>query len=198
MNSKQTIDSKRWTLLALSAVVLVVLVIILFRGGSRELIRPTGDTSSAETSESAEPAREPKDVVLLFPSEGDSLLHRERRRIPGGSSVAEEARQVVEELIKGSAEGFLSPLPPETRLRQLFVTKDGIAYVDFSKDIVEKHPSGSSAELTTVYSIVNTLTHNFRPIRKVFILVEGSERETLGGHINLSQAFVPLDSLIAQ
>jgi spore germination protein GerM len=198
MIPKRAATSGRWTLLALSGIVLLVLVIIFFRGGSRELIRPAGDIRPDETSESAEPAREAKEVVLFFPSDGDSLLHPERRRIPGGSSVAEEARQVVEELIKGSAQGYLSPLPPETRLRQLFVTKDGIAYVDFSKDIVEKHPSGSSAELTTVYSVVNTLTHNFRPIRKVFILVEGGERETLGGHINLSQAFVSLDSLIAQ
>jgi germination protein M len=191
-------DSRRWTLLALSGIVLLVLVIIFFRGGGRELIRPTDDIPPAEASASAEPTREAREVVLFFPSEGDSLLHAERRRIPGGSSVAEEAREVVEELIKGSSEGYLSPLPPETRLRQLFITKDGIAYVDFSKEIVEKHPSGSSAELTTVYSVVNTLAHNFRPIRKVFILVEGGERETLGGHINLSQAFVPLDSLIAQ
>jgi spore germination protein GerM len=198
MSPKRTIDSRRWTLLALSGIVLVVLAIIYFRGGSRELIRPTGDIPPDETSESAEPAWIAKEVVLFLPSDGDSLLHPEKRRIPGGSSVAEEARQVVEELIKGSTEGYLSPLPPETRLRQLFITKDGIAYVDFSKEIVEKHPSGSSAELTTVYSVVNTLTHNFRAIRKVFILVEGGEKETLGGHINLSQAFVPLDSLIAQ
>lgn len=191
-------DSRRWTLLALSGIVLLVLVIIFFRGGGRELIRPTGNIPPGEASAGAEPAREAKEVVLYFASEADSLLHPERRRILEGPSVAEEARQAMEELIKGSSEGYLSPLPPETRLRQIFVTKEGIAYVDFSKEIVEKHPSGSSAELTTVYSIVNTLTHNFRPIRKVFILVEGGERETLGGHINLSQAFVPLDSLIAQ
>jgi len=198
MSRKRTMDSGRWTLLALSAVVLLVLVIILFRGGSRELIRPRDDNPPAETSADAEPTREAKEVVLFFPSEEDGLLHPERRRIPGGPSVAEEAREAVEELLKGSSEGYLSPLPPGTRLRQLFVTKEGIAYVDFSKEIVEQHPSGSSAELTTVYSVVNTLAHNFRPIRKVFILVEGGERETLGGHINLSQAFVPLDSLIAR
>jgi spore germination protein GerM len=198
MSEKRTLDSRNWVLLAFSAIVLLVLVIIFFKGGSRELIRPTGDLRPAEASESAEPPRETKEVVLFFPSEEDSLLHPERRRILGGLSVAEEAREVVEELIKGSVQGHLSPLPPETRLRQLFVTKEGIAYVDFSKEIAEKHPSGSSAELTTVYSVVNSLTFNFRPIRKVFLLVEGGERETLGGHINLSQAFVALDSLIAK
>jgi spore germination protein GerM len=188
-------DSRRWTLLALSGIVLLVLVIIFFRSGGRELIRPTEDILPGEAAMGAEAGREAKEVMLYFPSESDGLLHPELRRIPGGSSVAEEARQAVEELIKGSSEGYLSPLPPGTRLRQLFVTKDGIAYVDFSREIVEEHPSGSSAELSTVYSVVNTLAYNFRPIKKVFILVEGGERETLGGHINLSQAFVPLDSL---
>jgi germination protein M len=70
--------------------------------------------------------------------------------------------------------------------------------VDLSREIMEKHPSGSSAELATVYSIVNTLAYNFKPIKKVFLLVEGSEKETLSGHINLSQPFVPLYSLNAK
>jgi len=198
MNGKRSLDSRRWTLLALSGIVLLVLVIIFFRGGGRELIRPTEDILPGESAMGSEAGGEAKEVTLYFPSEGDGLLYPERRRIPGGSSVAEEAKQAVEELIKGSSEGYLSPLPSGTRLRQLFIIKDGIAYVDFSKEIVEEHPSGSSAELSTVYSVVNTLAHNFKPIRKVFILVEGGERETLGGHINLSQAFVPLDSLNAR
>jgi germination protein M len=137
-------------------------------------------------------------VTLFFLSEDDSLLHPEEREILADSSIVGEAKQVVEELIRGSERGLVNPLPPETRLRQLFVTKEGVAYLDFSKDIIEKHPSGSSAELGTVYSIVNTMVYNFKPIKKVFILVEGSEKETLGGHINLSQAFVPQFSLNAR
>jgi len=92
---------------------------------------------------------------------------------------------------------LISPLPPETRLRQLFITRSGVAYVDFSKELADRHPSGSSAEIATIYSVVNSLTYNFKSIKKVFILVEGGEKETLGGHISLSQAFAPRYSLSA-
>ncbi len=195
---KPMISPVRWTFLVLSLIVLLVLAVVFFKGGRRELIKPSVDVSPVEVSGQEDLPPKNKEIVLFFPAEEDSLLHPEKRRISAGSSVAGEARQAVEELIKGSAQGFLSPLPPETRLREIFITRDGTAYVDFSKEFMEKHPSGSSAELSTIYSVVNTLIYNFKPIRKVFILVEGGEKETLGGHVNLSRAFTQLDSLIAQ
>ncbi len=191
-------DVKKWLFLGFSAVVLAVLVIVFFRGGGGERVKAPAELPSSPAEVSGETTFEKKLVTLFFPSEEDSFLHPEAREIPASSTVAEEAKQVVEELIKGSAKGYLAPFPEGTRLRQFFVTKDGIAYVDFSRELVDKHPSGSSAELATVYSVVNSLAFNFKAIKKVFILVEGQERETLGGHINLSQAFLPLYSLNAE
>jgi len=137
-------------------------------------------------------------IVLFFLSEEDTYLHPEERKIPADSSIVRQAKRTIEELIKGSQSGLISPFPPETELRELYVTKKGVAYVDFSEDIVEKYLSGSSAEISTIYSVVNSLTYNFRSIEKVFILIEGQEKETLGGHINLSRPFLPLYDLIAK
>jgi germination protein M len=195
---KRSITPAQWTLFGLSLIVVLVLAVILFRGEGGEKVKSAVVMSPAESPPEPAPAREAKTVRLFFLSEDDSLLHPEQREILAGPSIVEEAEQAVEELIRGSDKGYISPLPPETKLRQLFITKDGVAYVDLSREIMEKHPSGSSAELATVYSIVNTLVYNFKPIKKVFILVEGSEKETLGGHINLSQPFVPLYSLNAK
>ncbi|OGD09354.1 MAG: hypothetical protein A2Y86_02630 [Candidatus Aminicenantes bacterium RBG_13_62_12] len=139
-----------------------------------------------------------KRVILFFLSEADGLLHPEERSIVAGPSVEWEARRLVQELIKGSQAGLISPLPPESELRQVFITRDGTAVVDFSREFGDRHPSGSSAEMATVYCLVNSLTHNFKPIKKVFILVNGGERETLNGHISLTQPFLPLPSLIAE
>jgi len=198
MKKKRSITPVQWSLFGLSVVVVLVLVIVWFRGEGGEKIKTAAGAVPVESGPEPEPPARSKAVTLFFLSEEDSLLHPEEREIISDASVVEEAQQVVEALIKGSEKGYVNPLPPETRLRQLFITKEGVAYLDFSKDIVEKHPSGSSAELSTVYSIVNTLVFNFKPIKKVFILVEGSEKETLGGHINLSQAFVPQFSLNAR
>ena len=195
---KRKISPSQWTLFGLSLIAVLVLVAVLFKGEGGEKIKAAVEISPTENTPESASAREAKTVKLFFLSEDDSLLHPEEREIYSGPSVVEEAEQAVEQLIRGSDKGYISPLPPETKLRQLFVTKDGIAYVDFSREIIEKHPSGSSAELATVYSIVNTLAYNFKPIKKVFFLVEGGEKETLGGHINLSQPFVPLYSLDAR
>jgi germination protein M len=195
---KRTITPAQWTLFGLSLIVVLVLAAVLFRGQGGEKIKSVAVISPSESPPEPAPAREAKTVSLFFLSEDDTLLHPEQREILAGPSIIEEAEQAVAELIRGSDKGYISPLPPETKLRQLFITKDGVAYVDLSREIMERHPSGSSAELATVYSIVNTLAYNFKPIKKVFILVEGSEKETLSGHINLSQPFVPLYSLNAR
>lgn len=195
---KRSITPAQWALFGLSLIAVLVLAAVLFRGEGGEKVKSAVVISPPESPPEPAPARKSKTVKLFFISEDDSLLHPEQREILAGPSIVAEAEQAVEELIRGSDKGYISPLPPETKLRQLFVTKDGVAYVDLSREIMEKHPSGSSAELATVYSIVNTLAYNFKPIKKVFILVEGSEKETLSGHINLSQPFVPLYSLNAQ
>ncbi len=190
-------DKKGWIILGLSVIVLVALVLIFYRGQGREEIKPVAEeTPSASPPEPAEPL-ETKMITVFFLSDEDSLFHAELRRIGTSPSVVQEAERVVEELIKGSEKGLISPLPPETRLRQLFITRSGVAYVDFSKELADRHPSGSSAEIATIYSVVNSLTYNFKSIKKVFILVEGGEKETLGGHISLSQAFAPRYSLSA-
>ncbi len=188
-------DKKGWIILGLSVIVLVALAFVFYRGQGSEEIRPAAEEAPSERLQEPEPPLETRMISVFFLSDEDSLFHAELRRIGTGPSVVREAERVVEELIKGSEKGLISPLPPETKLRQLFITKGGIAYVDFSKELAEKHPSGSSAEIATIYSIVNSLTYNFTSIKKVFILIEGGEKETLGGHVSLSQAFVPRYSL---
>lgn len=190
-------SGKRLAILSALLAFLVILVIVFFRSGVEEKIKSSPEAPSAQPEPSAPKPEKTRKVVLFFLSEDDALLHREEREIPSESSIVSQAKQTIEELIKGSQKGLLSPFPPETKLRELHVTKEGVAYVDFSEDIVQKDLSGSTAEISTVYSIVNSLAYNFDSIKKVFILVEGRERETLGGHINLSRPFSPLYDLVA-
>ena len=76
-------------------------------------------------------------------------------------------------------------------MRQVFIGKDGVATVDFSRDVAEKFSYGSTSELAAVYAVVNTLVFNFKAVKKVVILVEGAERETLGGHVDLTAGLLP-------
>lgn len=190
--------SRRTVVLGALTLVLIALAVLFYMGGGREKIKPLAESVLPKASPSAEEPAGLVTVTLFFLSDDDDLLHRETREIAAGPTPADEAERALEELIKGSEKDFLSPLPPQTRVRQVFVNKDGTAYVDFGKEITEKFSYGSSSELAAVYAVVNTLAVNFRPIKKVVILVEGAERETLGGHVDLTRPFVANLSLVAK
>lgn len=190
-------EVKRIIILGSLIVTLLVLAIIFFRSSGEEKIKPAPAETSFDPEGFGIGSEETKTIQLFFPSDEDSLLHPEEREIIDSSSIVKQARQTIEELLKGSRNGSLSPFPPETKLRGLFFSANGIVHVDFSKEIQEKHISGSAAEISTVYSIVNSLTYNFKSIKKVFILIEGREKETLGGHIDLSRPLLPQYELIA-
>jgi len=185
-------------ILAALFVVLAVLVIIFFTGGEGESLKHLSETPPTKLQPSETTPVGPRTVTLFFLSEDDALFHPEEREIPAGPSVADEIERTVTELIKGSDKDLIAPLPAETEVRQAFVTKEGVAYVDFTKAIVDAFTYGSSSEIAAIYAVVNTVAFNFKPVKKVCILVEGTEKETLGGHIDLSWPFVPQFSLIAR
>lgn len=96
---------------------------------------------------------------------------------------------IVTALIKGPRGALARTLPPETRLNALFITPDGTACVDLSKEIASHHPGGIVTELLTVYSIVNSLILNVPQIEAVKFLVEGRESASLAGHLDISSPF---------
>jgi len=190
-------DAKKITILSALVVVLLVLAFVFFRSGGEEKIRHYLDESLQEKDNlSAEPLQT-RSITLYFLSEDDNYLHAEKREIIDHPSVVHQAIQTIEELLKGSQNGLLSPIPMDTELREFFITKGGVAYVDFSAEIREEHLSGTSAEMGTVFAVVNTLTYNFKTIKKVFILIDGSEKETLAGHVDLSRPLVPRYDLVS-
>lgn len=191
-------DVKKYTLLGFLFVLLVVLIILFFRGSGLEKIKPSPPPPAPESGELSSEPQEMRTVTLFFLSEEDSLLHPEEREIPSTSSLLQQIKLLVEELLKGPQDNLISPFPPETKLRELFLTEEGIAYLDLSREMQENHPSGSSAEIFTVFSLVNSLTFNFKSVKKVFILIDGDEKETLAGHIDLSRPLLPRYDLIAQ
>jgi len=190
--------SNRFAILGTLIILLAVLLIIYISIGRKEKIKQEPLSLPPEIAQPSDEQQEVKKIVLFYLSEKDALLHPEVREIYAYSSVVQEAKKTVEELLKESQAGYLSPIPPQTKLREIFLNRRGVAYVDFSKDFQASHPSGSTAEILTIYSIVNSLAYNFKSIKKVFILIEGAEKETLGGHVNLNKPFLPRYSLIAK
>ena len=133
--------------------------------------------------------KEKKKVKIFFVDEEEGLLITEERTITKSKKVVDEAREIIKELLTGPTCSWLqSAIPENVKLRELYIHK-GIAYIDLSKEVCENHPGGSSAELCTIYSIVNSLCGSL-PVSGVKILVEGKSPETLAGHIALDEPFV--------
>jgi len=133
-----------------------------------------------------EPIEEMVEVNLYFSDSQAIYLVPEKRKIPQTPSLA---RQAVSELINGPKNSDFYPTIPEGTIVNEVYIADDIVYIDLSEEIFKNHPGGSSGELMTVYSIVNTLTE-ITPIRGVQILVEGNEKESLVGHIDISMPLI--------
>ena len=100
-------------------------------------------------------------------------------------------RQIVLALIAGSTQGGDRPLPPSADLRAVFLTPEGTAYLDLSSSALSGFLPGIESETLAIYSIVNSLAANVPSVRKVRILVQGQEAETLDGHADLTGEFAP-------
>jgi spore germination protein GerM len=123
-------------------------------------------------------------ATLFYIAEDGVSLQPVQREVPFGASVAEQARAIVEAQLEASPP-LVSAIPSDTKVRQVFVTERGDAFVDLSGDVTGKHTGGALDEILTVYAIVDALTVNLPAITRVQILVDGKEVDTLAGHVDL-------------
>lgn len=174
------------TLPALFLMVLLAAMLIL-----------SGCQQGGETAKN-DPPPSTRTVTLYFSDEQAMYLVGESRQItlsPSAQAASDQAGEMVRELIAGPREpGHVRTIPAETRLLGVTVA-DGIATVDFSEELRSKHPGGSSGELMTVYSLVDSLT-GMAEIKQVQIHINGLPLDTLAGHLDLTRPLVRDESMI--
>lgn len=137
---------------------------------------------------SAKPIQTKTTLTLYFGDQQAESLIPEFREITKGSETLEAA--IISELIKGPQKSGLSrTIPKEAKLLSVNVI-NGVAYVNFSKELQTKHWGGSAGETMTVYSIVNSL--GVLPgIQKVQFLIEGDKQESIFGHMSTDSPIAP-------
>ena len=171
------------TLWAIAVCALVVIAAVLLReflsggdefiyGGQRQLTEPT------ETMDT---------ITLLFGSTDGHGLAKEVRKVPKKDTQLEQIKQLIEELIRGPYGVLVRTIPEGTKLNSVYLLSDGTLVTDFSREIQTLHTGGTTGEILTVYSIVNSLAMNFAQVETVQILIDGDEVETLVGHLDLEQ-----------
>ena len=98
----------------------------------------------------------------------------------------EQVDRLAHRLIKGpTSRYFAEVIPDKTSLRAIYITDNEVT-LDFTKEIRENFQGGITAELLTVYSIVNTVTMNIQGVDLVRIMIEGEPAKTLAGEIDIS------------
>ena len=122
---------------------------------------------------------------LYFADKDNLFLISEERILYHADGPIPFGKRIIEALIKGPAGELARTLPAATALRALYITAEGVCYVDLTADVKENYPGGVKSELLALYSIVNSLILNLSEIEAVKILIDGQESATLAGHIDL-------------
>lgn len=167
------------------AVVAAVLAWLLFV----EIPRRYGPSITPEAAVPVEPAPAGKKIKarLFYVSENGLQLTQVEHDIVFAESPVDQAREIIFAQLAPVAAPLVSAMPPGTTLRSVFLTQNGQAYVDLSREVALAHTGGTLAELLTVYTIVDALTVNLPAITSVQILIDGKEAATLAGHVDLRQ-----------
>jgi hypothetical protein len=162
------------------------------RGGGRSA--PSAESPEAPAEAPApESAPVASEILLLYAGGGDDLLHAEKRSVVPITAAEDRAKQCLAELLRGPAEGLIATIPQGVRVREVYILGDGTAYADLTGELLTGTASlcGSQRELMIVYSIIDTLALNIAGLKRVGILIDGTPRETIAGHIFIGQPLAP-------
>ena len=138
---------------AIAAVWLIAVVALgtaCSKGDDQPTVEPIDPADLEEAIESV-PVEEPEEeesggvaelkvqvVEIYFPSAQDDGLVAEAREIFVTAAPGDRAKQIVADLISGPVTDLaLRAVPRGTRLRQIYVLENGVAYADFSDDLRE-------------------------------------------------------------
>jgi len=178
-------------------IILIVLIVLLFvflkkKDKKEEIAGINQQQLYNEKDEKIE-------VKVLFGDYNGSNLKWESRSIYKSKQIINQAKQIILELINGpNNTDLIAVIPEGVQLREIYIDKYNIMYVDFSKEMISNHRGGSTGELLTVYSIVNTMLINFSDIKKVQVLIEGVETESIAGHLDVSSPLSLREEMIAE
>ena len=129
--------SRATVFIVLGLAALLALVVLAAPRLSRLLTRTVADDEPAaeearagHEEEAAAAAERTINVKLFFQAADRPGLVMEERTVPFSSDLGAQLKAVVGELVRGPSSGLVATLPPETRVLEVFVTPNGVAYVD--------------------------------------------------------------------
>jgi hypothetical protein len=126
--------------------------------------------------------------VLFFVADGTRLV-REARELESCSETTECVKDLLDELFSGPVGDLDLAVPENAAVNSIRLEGDTV-FIDLNRSFISDLPSGSSAEMLAVYSIVDTVCVNYPRFTSVKLTVEGNEKTQLK-HLDLSDPLAP-------
>jgi len=180
----------RQLLIALAVLLVAALGLSLYTWHMRSTAAST-PVASTDTRPLAPPVAGPTERVTLFVAhDEDGSLRAVSAQIPLPSG----RQQRAEELLRALVSLYLDKASPHAlgsgaEVRSVFLVDPGVAVIDLNAAFADTHRSGVLVEELTVASLIHTISANTPGILKVKILVDGKDRDTLAGHVDLSSFY---------
>jgi hypothetical protein len=116
------------------------------------------------------------------------------KRVPMTMIPLEMAETLMEEYIRISTDLIMGVLPEGIALNNVFLTEQGILYLNFSKALVSNFQGDITDEFILLKSIFDTIVSNM-DVEDVVILVDSKMTDSLGGHFLINR---PLKHILTQ
>jgi hypothetical protein len=122
-------------------------------------------------------------VAFYYPNVDEDKLYFINKKLSFNTN--DLTKSVFEKAFKEIPKGNLGRmLSPNSKIKSLYLNKDNMVYVDFTKEFVSEMNAGSGYEGMILQSITNTLG-KYYGVDKVYITVEGNPYSS--GHIMMQK-----------
>ncbi len=190
--------SRRKTIAILVLAALVVAGVIYLPGLYRRVVglKRTPASEEAERREVVQPpvstpTDKPVEAHMYWasPSNPGTLTETDLEMKLSANPV-ERGKQLLAALIAHAPTPQQRTLPAGASLEEFYLLPGGVAVADFSTELSTEMPSGIQSEQMAVNSIADTLAANIPNLRRLKILIDGHEVQTLAGHVDLTGYFL--------
>lgn len=154
-------------------------------------LAPAEQQAGAPVSAGRVPGNEPLMVTVFVPADG--MLSTGTAGVVRQPDTQTQAREALGALFV-SPRSAAVPVLRDLKLKMVYIDAAGTAYADLALSNSSK--ASAWEEFIAVYAVVNTLMQNFEEIKKVRLLLDGREAQTLAGHMDLSRAFTKRMDLV--
>ncbi|HEX8925303.1 MAG TPA: GerMN domain-containing protein [Terriglobales bacterium] len=124
-------------------------------------------------------------LTLWVPNDSDGTLHQQQVEATLPQDPGQRGQQAIHTLLtKLEAKDSPHPLAAGD-VRAVYLLNENSAVIDLNAQLADQHRSGIQPEQLTVFAMVQTVSSAVPKVTRVRFLVDGHDRETLAGHIDL-------------